>query len=165
MSEIKLKNCPFCGGEAEMGFRDASAFVMCTAERLWRVLTILREKLLLMNGISGQINRRKPAGHEKMSRVMTVKQSKMGLLSVADAKKRFLCRQIRLITARTAEQECTRRHSHDHQTLRNLRQAADRRERRPEILQRLCHTPTKSVSETVSGEPEETLTHAGINRV
>lgn len=30
MSEIKLKNCPFCGGEAEMGFRDASAFVMCT---------------------------------------------------------------------------------------------------------------------------------------
>ena len=27
MSEIKLKNCPFCGGEAEMGFRDASAFV------------------------------------------------------------------------------------------------------------------------------------------
>lgn len=30
MSEIKLKKCPFCGGEAEMGFRDASAFVMCT---------------------------------------------------------------------------------------------------------------------------------------
>lgn len=95
MSEIKLKNCPFCGGEAEMGFRDASAFVMCTnalqeAERLWRVLTILREKLLLMNGISGQINRRKPAGHEKMSRVMTVKQSKMGLLSVADAKSVFM---------------------------------------------------------------------------
>ena len=29
-----------------------------------------------------------------------------------------------------------------------------------EILQCLCHTPAKSVSETVSGEPEETLTHA-----
>ena len=30
MSEIKLKNCPFCGGEAELGVRDASALVMCT---------------------------------------------------------------------------------------------------------------------------------------
>ena len=29
MSEIKLKPCPFCGGKAEMGIRDASAFVMC----------------------------------------------------------------------------------------------------------------------------------------
>ena len=112
MSEIKLKNCPFCGGEAEMGFRDASAFVMCT-KCLARSRTVVACVDYTAREVAAdEWNQRtdqppKAAGHEKMSRVTTVKRSRMGLLSVVDAKKRFLCRQIRLITARTAEQEWT----------------------------------------------------------
>ena len=109
MSNIKLKPCPFCGGKAkfkDIGARKTAISVGCTTCCASSRIILISAEYCANERAAKDWNRRADVPPKaNWTRVTTVKQSRTELLSVADAKKRFLCRRIRLITARTAGRE------------------------------------------------------------